>query len=362
MTSRSPFPWVSPLLYGAVLVAGTYAGLSGLGDTQWGLFLVGIAALFGTDLLEARGVSPVVLLVVRSALFVAVAVADGSGLSRALFVLGPWTAYFAFGRRVSIAVAGAWIGVAVAGWQWTAPQWYADRDRVADLLMLALAMVAAVGMAAVASAERAGRQHLEASRRDVARLSAAAERNRIARDIHDDLGHHLTAIVVLLEKASVFGDRDPDAAATALADAERSARKALADVRRSVGDLREDRPFVLAAALRELVNGRVPVEVSGDEAGYPEPVLVTLYHAAQEGITNARRHANATEIGVRVELRGSQARLVVSDNGCGTPPGRGGFGLRGLRERAQQVGGVVDLESSPGVGTRLIVTVPAAAS
>ncbi|WP_449062897.1 sensor histidine kinase [Planomonospora algeriensis] len=373
MSLSRPMPWVSPVLYGAVLVAGVYAWLAGLGDTRPALFTGGLAALAGLDLLERRRHPEgtprrwaAVLLGARTVLFAVVAAADGSGLSRVLFVLVPFTAYFAFGRTVAVVLAVACV-LSLAGAGAAAdPRWYADVEQVSDLLMFSVGLVLAVAMAAVAVEERRARTELAASSARVAELSAAAERNRVARDIHDDLGHHLTAVVVLLEKAAAFRELDAGTADRAVADAHGSARRALDDVRRSVRTLREERggPFDLAGALAELVEGQaddgvaVALEVAGEESGHDPAALRAVYRAAQEGITNARRHARATRVSVSATLGAAGAELVVSDDGRGFAPEKEGYGLLGMRERVHLAGGRVDIGSAPGGGTRLTVTIP----
>ncbi|MGW1767389.1 sensor histidine kinase [Streptomyces sp. NPDC002073] len=362
MYSSRPAPWTAPVLYGAVLTAGWYAAASGLGDGELPLFTVGLALLVGIDAAECRRYPArtplrpaLALLCVRAALFTLVAATDGSGLSRALFVLLPFTAYFAFGRAAACAIAVGCLCLAVL----TTPRWYADPERVSDLLMFAVGLVLTVTMAGVAVGERRLRARLEESREEVALLSAAAERNRVARDIHDGLGHHLTAVVVQLEKASAFRELDPAAADRAVGDARRSARQALADVRTSVGALRAE-PFRLRPALDELIAGHedVTLRVAGEEGGYGTSALTALYRAAQEGITNARRHAAATRIEVTVVLDRAQARLTVSDDGRGFAHRAEGFGLRGMRERVEAAGGRLDIDSGRGDGTRLTVTLP----
>ncbi|WP_062436946.1 sensor histidine kinase [Herbidospora daliensis] len=350
MPLSRPVPWVSPVLYGAVLLAGVYAWLAGLGDTRPVPFVAGLAALTLLDRWEHR-VDPVLLLVVRVALFTLVASADGAGLSRVLFVLVPFTAYFAFGRRVSVALAVACVVVLVAAGLVRDPRWLADAAQVSDLLMFCVGLVLAVTMAAVAVEERRARGELAAA-------AATAERVRVARDVHDDLGHHLTAIVVLLEKATAFRGLDAEAADRAVADAHGSARRALEDVRRSVRTLRE--PFRLQEALSALVDGQTDVvlQFSGDEGGHDPAALRALYRAAQEGITNARRHARATRVSVVASLDRRAAQLVVSDDGRGFTPGSEGYGLLGMRERVELAGGRLDIGAPPGGGTRLTVTVP----
>ncbi|MEN3309674.1 MAG: hypothetical protein V7603_5876 [Micromonosporaceae bacterium] len=372
MTPSRPVPWVSTVLYVAVLVAGGYAQLTGLGAGRPAPFLAALAALFALDALERRrwpaatpAVPAALLLAVRAALFVTVAATDGSGLSRVLFVLIPFAAYFAFGRAASVALGAGCVALVVVIYQLTAPRWYADVEHVSDLLMFCVGLALTIVMAAVAARERSGRERLEVYAAQVAELSATAERNRVARDIHDELGHRLTAVAVLLEKATAFGERDPGAARQAVRDAQRCARQALEDVRRSVRTLRaEPEQFHLSTALADLVREAgaggpaVSLAVSGDESGYGQPALTALYRAAQEGLTNARRHAGATHVRVSVDLDPARASLVISDDGRGFLPSRAGFGLLGMRERVQLVHGRVEVDSGAGTGTRIAVTVP----
>lgn len=372
-----PVPWVAPVLYVAVLVAGGYAGLAGLGETRPVLFVGGLLAAVALDRAERRWFPigtprwPAVgLLLARFALFAVIAAGDGSGMSRVLFLLLPFTAYFAFGRAVSIAVGLGCVGLVATVFQLTEPGWQRSTEQVSDLLMFAVGLILTIAMAAVADNEWRARtllqtanEDLRASAAKVAELSAAAERSRLARDIHDGLGHHLTATAILLEKAATFRARDARTADRALENARQSVRHALDDVRRSVGTLREG-PFRLSHALdalaREADNGGLPVTVDldGDESRYDPATLMALYRAAQEGITNVRRHAHATSASVTVDCAPTAARLVVADDGDGFEAGREGFGLRGMRERIQLVGGSVTVDTRPRGGTRLIVAVP----
>ncbi|UUU32436.1 sensor histidine kinase [Streptomyces sp. CA-210063] len=377
MVAYVPVRWVSPLLYGVVLVGGLYSAAAGLDDgpgpTAWRTagFVTAIGALFA---LEAAGRrrpdARVPLLLARCALIGAVVLLDASGLSQVLVVLVPFTAYFAFGRTTALALGALCLAVPLATYLLTVPGWYRDQEHVSDLLMLCVGLVLAVSMAAVAVGEQRARLELEAYAARVAELSAATERNRLARDIHDSLGHHLTAMSVQLEMASDFRSLDPDAAQRALNEARRSVRLALGDVRQSVRALRDEatRP-TLSAALAALVRDgaaqpRVTVEVSGDEDGYGAVELTALYRAAQEAVTNARRHARASQVRVVVRLAGDAARLEVTDDGRGFAPDAdaAGFGLLGMRERVHLVAGSIDIDSGPGAGTRVTVTVPRGAS
>lgn len=372
MVAYVPARWVSPLLYGVVLVGGLYSAVAGLDDgpgpTAWRTagFVTAIGALFALEAAGRRRPAARVLLPARWTLIGAVVLLDASGLSHVLFVLVPFTAYFAFGRTTALALGALCLAGLLTTYVLTAPGWYRDPEHVGDLLMLCVGLVLAISMAAVAVGEQRARRELEAYAARVAELSAATERNRLARDIHDSLGHHLTAMSVQLEMASDFRSRDPDAARRALDEARRSVRLALGDVRQSVRALRDEatRP-ALSAALAALAQDgaarpRVTVEVSGDEDGYGPAELTALHRAAQEAVTNARRHARAAQVTVVVQLTGDTARLEVTDDGRGFAPdaAAAGFGLLGMRERVHLVAGSVDVESSPGAGTRVTVTVP----
>lgn len=346
-----PVPWVPPVLYGAVLGGGVYYAAVGPGV---GLRTAVFAALLGTlVLLDVRRppLPSTVVFVGRVLLLCGVTAADVSGLSRVLFVLVPFLGFFAFGRAVAIALGAGCVAAVAAAFTVGVPHWWTRAEYISDLLMFALGVVLATSMAAVAVRERQARER-------VAELSAARERNRIAREIHDSLGHHLTAIGVQLETAEAFGGLDPDRAAKAMANARWSAGRALDEVRTSVRTL-ADGPVDLGGALADLVRHldgggrRVTLTVSGRER---RPLLV-LYRAAQEGLANACRHAGATEIALAVSYDERGADLRITDNGRGFGGADEGFGLRGLRERVGLADGTLDIASSP-AGTVLKVGVP----
>lgn len=346
-------PWVSGAVYAIVLVAGLYYVLGGLGDgNSMRLlgFVAGIAGLFVVEALD-RHRPRVVLLGARLVLFVVVVAFDESGLSRVLFVLVPFGAYLMFGRAVGVALGGVCLALLVGGFAVFVPGWYRDANYVSDVLMFTMGLVLALAMADVADRERRAADR-------IAELTVAAERNRLARDIHDSLGHHLTAISIQLEKAAAFAERDAAVAGQALTDARRSVGLALEDVRTSVGTLRAE-PARLVAALADLTG--VELRVEGEERDTGQATVTALYRAAQEAVTNARRHGRADHVTVTVTFGAADTRLVVTDDGRGFDPAapRHGFGLLGLRERAALLGGTVTVDSEPGTGTRVAVILPA---
>lgn len=358
-----PVSWLPYVMYGAVLLAGLHDQARGSGGVERAAALVAaIGALVALEPAQRRvPAPPAVFLAARTALSVLVATLDGSGLSNLLFLLVPFTAYFAYGRRVAVALAAGLVAVP-AGWATIAdPRWYRDSGHLTDVLMLCVGMALAVAMASAAVGESDSRARLRLALAEVAELSAAAERGRLARDLHDSLGHHLTAVSIQLEKATAFRDLDPAAAQRAVLDARTAAARALDEVRGAVRVLAQ--PFSLSAALAELAGAggggqcTVDVEVLGDERELPVAARVALFRAAQEGVTNARRHAGAARVTVRATIGDDAARLVVADDGRGFADGAAdGFGLRGMRERVAAVGGSVDVTGTPGV--TLTVTVP----
>lgn len=201
-------------------------------------------------------------------------------------------------------------------------------------------------------------------------LATTRERNRLAREIHDGVGHYLTVINVQLDAARSLLERDPAQAANVLAKASRLSREALDDVRRSVGSLRtEEAHRALPEVLRDLViDAGLPIDFA--VGGEPRPLSAAaehaLFRAAQEGLTNVRKHAAATHAELRLDFRSDKRIcLQLRDNGRGgasapaAAADSAGFGLRGMRERVALLGGQVQTANPPGGGFLLTVEVPA---
>ncbi|NUS64304.1 MAG: sensor histidine kinase [Saccharothrix sp.] len=199
-------------------------------------------------------------------------------------------------------------------------------------------------------------------------LATTQERNRVARDIHDGLGHHLTVVQMLLQAArAVIDTAERDRLDGMLAKAQDQSRQALAEVRRSVAALREARPEPLVDALRalasEVTEAGVPTgfEVHGAARAARAEVEESLFRAAQEALTNVRKHAEATGATVVLDYgRSDTVRLEVRDDGRGMRAAPGtGFGLVGLEERVAGLGGRLSVDSPAGRGVTLTVEVPA---
>jgi signal transduction histidine kinase len=219
----------------------------------------------------------------------------------------------------------------------------------------------------LAAEQRAANQKLREYAAQVEELATTKERNRVAREIHDSLGHYLTVINVQLEAAQVLLASDPVRATAALRQAQSLTQEGLADVRRSVAAIRAaptgDRPLPEAVAELAEECRAAGIVTQLDVRGAPRALSLqtdlTLYRAAQEALTNVRKHARASRADLTLDYAaGDRVRLVVQDNGVGSAAPDGGFGLLGLRERAQLVGGTVQIHTEPGQGFRLEVGAP----
>jgi signal transduction histidine kinase len=186
------------------------------------------------------------------------------------------------------------------------------------------------------------------------------ERLRIARELHDALGHHLTALTLNLEAALV---RTEGAAHGDVEKAQALARTLLADVRAIVAEKNADDCLDLTRALRTLVADlpRPRVQLDVDDAlrvDDPEHGLVIL-RCVQEVVTNAARHSGAENLWITVRRSGDAFEVHARDDGRGRGAARDGFGLRGMRERIEHAGGQLTIESSAGRGFALTAFLPA---
>ncbi|MEI6044890.1 MAG: sensor histidine kinase [Chloroflexota bacterium] len=201
----------------------------------------------------------------------------------------------------------------------------------------------------------------------VEELATTKERNRLAREIHDSLGHYLTVINIQLEAARVVIGTDPSLALEALGKAQTLTKEGLGEVRHSVAALRasplETSSLVEAIArlVQESCNAGIITEfkLEGEATKLSSPLELTLYRAAQEGLTNMRKHSLASQADLALDYSdSSKVRLLISDNGQGTDEMEGGFGLLGLRERVQLLNGTTLLRSAPGQGFHLELELP----
>jgi signal transduction histidine kinase len=215
---------------------------------------------------------------------------------------------------------------------------------------------------------------LEATRTELAQVSreagVMAERERLAAEIHDTLAQGFTSILMLLQAAEPRIRRAPEEAHRQIRLAMDTARENLDEARAliaavppaALGDSSlDDALRRLSDRLGEEMDLDTECVVSGEPRRLPASAEVVLLRAAQEGLANVRRHAKASHVAIELAYGAGTVRLVIRDDGIGFDPATArGFGLRGMRERAAQVGGTLDLRSAPGRGTCVTMEVPAA--
>lgn len=313
-------------------------------------------------------------------------------LAGALIVLPPINPWFAvlffvlspevmlrFPRQIGYAWIGAFAAITVALF------WLAGRGDL-GLLVTALIYIAgyfffaafATQTARAEAAQAESRRLLQELREAHTRLQAytaqaealavAEERNRLAREMHDTLGHRLTVVAVQLEAIARLAGTDPERATAMAGAARQEVRTALAELRQTVAALRApleaDLPLEpalrhLAAEFETATGLPVTLDLPAALPALPATHRLALYRAAQEGLTNVQKHAAATHAWLRLTVADGRVCLSIADNGRGPrTDATGGFGLRGLRERADYLGGTVSLHPRPQDGAELVMTLP----
>lgn len=194
------------------------------------------------------------------------------------------------------------------------------------------------------------------------------ERNRIAREIHDSLGHALTAQSIQLENALLFLPPDATKTKSFLQESQRLGARALQEVRRSVATLRANP--LQGRSLTEAINATIAdfQRTTGITPDYtvqlPQPISTeistALYRILQESLTNIAKHSAATHVSIRLQSDGTVIQAQIADDGQGFDPDRNttGFGLQGMRERIMALGGQFVLVSQPGDGCCVTVALP----
>lgn len=194
------------------------------------------------------------------------------------------------------------------------------------------------------------------------------ERNRIAREIHDALGHVLTAQGIQLDTVYHFWTTDPDRAFRALTEAKRLSSQALYDVRQAISTLRVDplQGLSLEDGLVRLIQtfdrttgilSRCTIRLS---VSPPGTMKACIYRIIQEALTNVAKHSHAAEVNIYLQSTATQLNLLIQDNGIGFDPqyNESGFGLRGMEERTLALGGLFRVVSQPGGGCKIMAQIP----
>jgi signal transduction histidine kinase len=237
-------------------------------------------------------------------------------------------------------------------------------------------MLTAVFGYALRQAEIARRQNqrlleeLQASQSQLQDMAVMEERNRLAREMHDSLGHRLTVAVVQLEGAQRLIPTNPQRAAQMIGVMRDEMKEALAELRRTVSALRTpipgDAPLeaaisTLSQTFQQNTGILTHFTVTPDFPALSDLYRLTFYRAAQEALTNIQRHAGAHNAWLQLSADGQGITLVMEDDGKGMDehqPNGSGLGLLGLSERAAQLGGQIKIAERPGGGAQLTLFAP----
>jgi two-component system sensor histidine kinase DesK len=216
-------------------------------------------------------------------------------------------------------------------------------------------MIIGAGNTFFAERNRMNRRLVKANE-EIEHLAKVAERERIARDLHDVLGHTLSVIILKSELAGKLMDRDPQRAGNEIREVEQISRQALSEVRDAIRGYRsQGLPAEFARAKATLETAGVAVKCEVVKTPLPALQESVLSMALREAVTNVVRHAHANNCSLRLEQQNGSCHLAIEDDG------RGGFqnegnGLRGMRERVEMLGGTLKCDSQ--AGTRLTITLP----
>lgn len=196
-------------------------------------------------------------------------------------------------------------------------------------------------------------------------MGETKERNRLAREIHDTLGHILTGISVGIDAVLVLMDIAPDKAKEQLEGIGDTARRGLQDVRRSVRKLKPDalERMSLSNAIHQMIgdmskvtNTKIYFVSYTEELKFEADEEEVIYRIIQESTTNAIRHGKATEIWIRMSEKEEELTIIISDNGCGCDDIKEGFGLKHIRERVELLNGEVNYQGL--IGFTMIAKIP----
>ena len=357
-------PLTIDALVAAVLLAVCTAWLaqSGFGDLRAGLVQT---ALIGV--LAVRRVWPTAVFLAASAIALAQWLLDFPLLGDVALLVALYTVAAHQSRARALLAAG----VMEAGAVMAAVRWEPAGTLPRSLLFLTATVVAALfaGMTAASGSrylawmdERARR--LEIERDQQATIATAAERTRIARELHDIVSHSLSVVITLADAAALVSQADPGQGAEAMAEVSEVGRHALSDMRAMLGVLRTDEPVgqvpqppqpgvgQLAALVERIRATGLDVSLSVDGTPFPlgAAAELTAYRIVQEALTNTLRHAVARHAWVTISYDEPQVQIRVTDDGIQNAPDTHGHGIDGMRERAALHHGALQAGPADGGG------------
>ena len=201
----------------------------------------------------------------------------------------------------------------------------------------------------------------------VEELTVIRERNEIAREIHDTVGHKMTALIVQLQLAREIMALDADKSKETIQVCEKLTREALEEIRTSVRTLREDdginttflaRIQNILKEFSEMTKVQVSLDITGDLAKTPTSLQPTIIRIIQESLTNSKRHGDASQCHARIDCQPDFIGISIDDNGIGVKKVQPSFGLINMRERVLEHGGSIQYESNAGKGFKVKVELP----
>lgn len=207
---------------------------------------------------------------------------------------------------------------------------------------------------------------LEQYANQVEKLTLLEERNRMARELHDTVGHTFTSVIMGMDAVSYLMDLAPDKAKEKLEVLRNVTRNGLEEVRRSIHEIapqEEDGTFQqqlsrLAHEFSVHTGTQVKLDQTGEECELPKQAQLTMIRCLQESLTNAKRHGHATSVTIKLRYFPDRVTLDVEDDGIGSECVEAGFGLTAMRERLSALQGMLVITSTPGSGTKVTCTVP----
>ena len=206
---------------------------------------------------------------------------------------------------------------------------------------------------------------LKETAEDLEEMTILQERNRIAREIHDTVGHTLTTVLLEMEAGERLMSRDPGEAVHKIRIAKEQVRRGLQDIRQSVHTLQSGREMIsLASAVKLLIEETTrsgEIRIASQISDLPELTEIQakmFYRALQEGLTNGIRHGKSTAFVFQLKHENGFVKFTLSDNGIGTGKIEQGFGLTGMAERVKALGGTLSLNSRSGEGFSIGISIP----
>jgi signal transduction histidine kinase len=342
----------------------------GIGYVLFGIY--GYAYIIRTNLLAAKGIYFIIQIILGSLI---VSLGKGAGYNALIFMPLAGQAVVSlpeiWAYLSNLAICGAYI-LSISSYSHTWVEvWAGLPTFFAGLIFIVVFTQVAVGeQAARKEVERLlaelrdANQQLKDYSEQVEELAVIEERNRMAREIHDGLGHYLTTIHMQIQAAEAVMDRKPERSREMLEKAASLTVEALGDVRTSVASLRssvQNQPLetVIKKLVADCTSLKIDFLILGKPVQLAPQLRLTVFRTAQEAINNVQKHSRATSAQVKLDYsQADRIKLSVEDNGVGTDQPQGGYGLLGLAERARLLNGTLTIQTAQGTGFMLKLELP----